>query len=64
MTPTVSTSDRDLLGRLFGECCGGAVLGGVVGDSVEPAGPDDADPGAGQDACGVGVVLPRARASL
>ena len=57
MTPTVSTSGRVLLSRLFGECCGGAVLGGVVGDAVEPAGPYDADPGAGEDADGVGVVL-------
>src|SRR6185369_5398164 len=57
MTPPVSTSGRDLLDRLFGECGGSAVLGWVVGDSVEPAGPYDADPGAGQDADGVGVVL-------
>src|SRR5579863_10739726 len=57
MTPPVSTSGRDLLGRLFGECGGGSVHGGVVGDAVEPAAPYDADPGAGEDADGVGVVL-------
>src|SRR5438105_4660274 len=57
MTPPVSTSCRDWLRSLVGECGGGAVPGGVVGDAVEPARPDDADPGAGEDAGGVGVVL-------
>src|SRR5438034_10392284 len=57
MTPPVSTSCRDWLCSLVGECGGGAVPGGVVGDAFEPAGPDDADPGAGEDADGVGVVL-------
>ena len=33
-----------------------AVLFGVVGDAVLPAVPDDVEPGAGQDADGVGVV--------
>ena len=31
--------------------------GGVVGDVVLPAVPDDVEPGAGQDADGVGVVV-------
>src|SRR4030095_765746 len=35
-----------------------AVLGGVVGDLVDPAAPDDADPRAGQDAHGVGMIMP------
>ena len=60
MTPPVSTSCSDL----FCEGCGCAVPGGVVGRVVEPAGPDHADPGAGEDAYGVGVVFARARASL
>jgi hypothetical protein len=33
------------------------VFGGVVGDAVVPAAPDDVEPGAGQDADGVGVVV-------
>ena len=53
MTLPVSTSSRDLVS----ECGGGSVLGGIVGDAVEPASVDDADPGAGQDAGGVRVVL-------
>src|SRR5260370_18242197 len=35
----------------------GSVLGGVVGGAFLPAAPDDQDPGAGQDAGGVRVVL-------
>ena len=35
----------------------GAVVLGVVGGLVLPAVPDDVQPGAGQDACGVGVVV-------
>ena len=35
----------------------GVVLGGVVGGSVLPAVPDDVQPGAGEDAHGVGVVV-------
>src|SRR6202007_161185 len=35
----------------------GSVFGGVVGDAVVPAAPDDVEPGAGQDADGVGVVV-------
>ena len=41
---------------LAGESGGGTVAGGVVGDSVLPAAPYDPDPGAGEDADGVGVV--------
>jgi hypothetical protein len=33
------------------------VFGGVVGDVVLPAAPDDVEPGPGQDADGVGVVV-------
>ena len=40
-----------------GEALFGAVLGGVVGGVGVPAGPHDAEPGAGQDPDGVGVVL-------
>ncbi len=34
-----------------------AVVGGVVGDLVLPAVPDDVEPGSGEDADGVGVVV-------
>jgi hypothetical protein len=57
MTLPVSTSGRVLLSGLSGERGCSAVSGGVVRDAVDPAAPDDADPGAGQDAHGVGVVL-------
>lgn len=40
------------------EPCRVVVPGGVVGRVVDPAAPDDPDPGAGQDAHGVGVVAP------
>src|SRR5580693_5514736 len=53
MTPPVSTSCSDS----FCEGCGCAVSGGVVGRVVDPAGPDHADPGAGEDAYGVGMVF-------
>ena len=33
------------------------MFGGVVGDAVLPAAPDDVQPGAGEDADGVGVVV-------
>jgi hypothetical protein len=33
-----------------------SVFGGVVGDVVLPAALDDVEPGAGEDACGVGMV--------
>src|SRR6478736_2015190 len=39
------------------ECLEGAVLSRVVADAVLPAVPDDVEPGAGQDAHGVGVVV-------
>src|SRR5690606_38115960 len=55
MTLPVSTSGSN---ELVERCCG-AVFGGVVGDTVEPAAPDHADPGAGQHADGVRVVLTR-----
>ena len=35
----------------------GAVFGGVVGNVVLPAAPADVEPGAGEDADGVGVVV-------
>ena len=44
------------------EALQGAVALGVVGHPVLPQAPDHPAPGAGQDALGVGVVLPRARA--
>src|ERR1039457_6348499 len=34
-----------------------AVFDGVVGDAVLPAAPDDVEPGSGEDADGVGVVV-------
>ena len=37
------------------------VFGGVVGDAVLPASPDDVEPGAGEDADGVGMVVAAAR---
>jgi hypothetical protein len=39
------------------QCLEGAVFGGVVGDSVLPAVPDDVEPGAGEDTDRVGVVV-------
>ena len=33
------------------------MFGGVVGDAVLPAAPDDVEPGSGEDADGVGVVV-------
>src|SRR5262245_23017553 len=55
MTPSVSTLCRGS-GR-FGQLLGGAVLGRVVRGLVDPAGPDDADPGAGEHADGMWVVV-------
>ena len=46
---------------LVQEALGGGVLGGVVGGDVLPAAPDDVDPGAGEDAHGVRVVLTAAQ---
>src|ERR1039458_3160701 len=57
MTLPVSTSGRDSLGSLPGERGGGSVRGGVAGYAVEPAAVDDADPGAGEYAGGVRMVL-------
>lgn len=48
-------STRRRLGRDDALEC--AVLLGVVGDFVLPAVPDDVEPGAGEDAGGVGVVV-------
>jgi hypothetical protein len=53
MTPSVSTSGRP---GLLAACCV-PVLGQVVGLVVEPAAVDHADPRAGEDAYGVGVVV-------
>jgi hypothetical protein len=39
------------------QCLEGAMFGGVVGGSVLPAVPDDVEPGAGEDADRVGVVV-------
>src|SRR5512139_129605 len=50
MTLPVSTSGRLKLSSV-------AVPVRVVSDLVGPAAPDDADPGAGQDADGVGMVV-------
>lgn len=36
----------------FGEGLSGAVVGWVVGFSVDPGSPEDADPGSGEDADG------------
>src|SRR4051794_31127726 len=58
VTPSVSTSrSSSCRPGLFGVCRGASVLGGVVGSTVGPAAPDHADPGAGEDADRVGVVL-------
>src|SRR3974377_732832 len=57
MTLPVSTSSREFFGGVSCEPCSSAMFAGVVRDAVDPAGPDDADPGAGQDADGVRVVL-------
>ena len=58
VTPSVSTprssSCRDGWGELLSDS---AVAGGVVGLLIDPAAPDDAYPGAGQDPDCVGVVL-------
>src|SRR5881628_477597 len=59
MTLPVSTSGGSVIVLpLLGEFGGAAVAGGVVGGLADPAGPQDADPGSGQDADGVGVVVP------
>ncbi|HWR48065.1 MAG TPA: hypothetical protein VN327_10715, partial [Pseudonocardiaceae bacterium] len=47
-----SSESSQVGGALFGD-----VFEGVVGGVGVPAGPDDADPGAGHDAGGVGVAF-------
>lgn len=42
---------------LVEQCLEGAMVGRVVGGAVLPAVPDGVEPGAGQDAHGVGVVV-------
>jgi hypothetical protein len=46
------------------EALQGVVFGGAVGDAVLPAAPDDVEPGAGQDADGVGMVVAAVAGSL
>ena len=55
MTPSVATSH----GRSghFGQLRGGAVLGWVVGNLVDPAAPEHPDPGPGQDPHSMWVVV-------
>jgi tetratricopeptide (TPR) repeat protein len=55
MSSPVSSRRRFLLGQDALECF---VAGGIVGDAVLPAVPDDEQPGASEDADGVGVVVP------
>ena len=47
----------------FADALKGMVLGRVAGGARLPAAPEDVDPGAGQDACGVRWSVPRARAA-
>jgi hypothetical protein len=61
MSSPVSSRRRFFLGE---DALEGFVPGGVVGGAVLPAVPDDVQPGAGEDAGGVGWSLPRAMASL
>ena len=42
---------------LVEQCLQGAMTGGVLGDPVLPAAPNDVEPGAGEDARGVGMVV-------
>src|SRR5918995_1443032 len=55
VTPSVSTSD--CRSAHFGQLLGGAVLGRVVRDLVDPAAPDHPDPCWCQDPVRRGVVL-------
>jgi CO/xanthine dehydrogenase Mo-binding subunit len=58
MTPSVSTSRSTSCGGGWSSCCVAPPCRvGVVGLLIDLAAPDDADPGAGEDAYGVGVVL-------
>ncbi len=61
MSSPVSSRRRLILVE---ESLEGSVAGGVVGGVVVPAVPDDVEPGAGEDAGGVWVSLPRAMAWL
>ena len=54
MSSPVSSCCRFFLGE---DALEGFVPGGVVGCAVLPAVPDDVQPGAGEDAGGVGVVF-------
>jgi hypothetical protein len=54
-TPSMSSCGG--IGCLFGEPLGGSMLDWVVGHLVDPAAPDHPDPGASEDAGGVGVVV-------
>ena len=42
---------------LVEQCLEGAMIGGVLGDPVLPEVPDGVEPGAGEDARGVGMVV-------
>jgi hypothetical protein len=42
---------------LVEQCLQGALIGGLVGEFVLPVMPDDAEPGAGEDARRVGMVV-------
>jgi hypothetical protein len=42
---------------LVEQCLPGAMVGGVVGEVVFPVMPDDAEPGAGEGARAVGMVV-------
>jgi hypothetical protein len=54
-TPSMSSCGG--IGCLLGEALGGSMLDWVVGHLVDPAAPDHPDPGASEDAGGVGVVV-------
>src|SRR5690242_13302927 len=60
-TAAWSTSDSGMSSPVSGgpveDALQGVVFGGVVGDAVLPAAPDDVEPGSGEDADGVGVVV-------
>src|SRR5262245_56886440 len=57
VTPPVSTSGSRWSDRLLGRSCCCPVFGGVVGDAVEPAAVDHPNPGSGEHADRVRVVL-------
>ena len=66
MSCPVSTSggSSGLCGVLGEDSLECVVAGGVVGEPVLPAAPDDVGPGAGEDAYGVGVVVPAGSGAL